>query len=457
MDIYIDEDLGTDGPDYGSGLGEAAVQTFEYAFSRIPTLYGEDYFLRFSNAAYELPVLAGKYPAGPYRIHLVGSLGLLKSGAIAAALQGSGPAHGTLADAEDLTGYVDKLVLASGQWKLIDSNIDSKTVQLVGTWFYGAPTGSYEVYDWGTRIVGAKGIVGQNLQNIIFDQLDISGTEYAQSSNYLNQMMFHRCKIRGHFGYEAGSMCLMRQCLLSGEESLTYCTDGAKMEAIQCKWIRGSAPWALYIATGGKFYIDGGCVFDGVAPAAGSIGVHAVQGGLAFFDPLHSTSMGAAKIRNFETGIKAITDGKAYETATNVYSGNVTNEAIGLDFGKVQNFAPAWSSTGAIQPAIGNGILTGWTLSVGQLVTETVTLVVGSTTVLGDGVWMFGTAHPVKNPMIGEATGAHAGGAPMGATFWNGSLTSFVIQSSSGQWGKTLPVAWAPGDYLVIQHTYTRK
>lgn len=114
----------------------------------------------------------------------------------------------------------------------------------------------------------------------------------------------------------------------------------------------------------------------------------------------------------------------------------------------------AWTAS-AVNPALGNGTLTGSWWREGKSTTFEANLVIGSTTALGTGDWRFApvgilTAAPV-NKCIGTAMAKHGAAAPvMGIVVWaaSGAFATIIDPATGNPYSATVPFAWANGDTL---------
>jgi hypothetical protein len=130
-------------------------------------------------------------------------------------------------------------------------------------------------------------------------------------------------------------------------------------------------------------------------------------------------------------------------------------------------FTPTWSSSGT-QPVLGNGTLVGRYLQINKLVLVYMQLIIGSTTTVGTGSYLFSfplTAVAVTSggtiPGSGMLTDASAFAAyQIVPSFSSGSTTNFrafVFQNStqvSNTISATVPVVPATGDEYRISYVY---
>lgn len=123
-------------------------------------------------------------------------------------------------------------------------------------------------------------------------------------------------------------------------------------------------------------------------------------------------------------------------------------------------YTPTW--TASVNPAIGNGTLTGAYRKIGKTLDVRIRMTAGSTTTFGTGDWRF--ALPAGVAAVG-ATGlwqvcpAYAQDAStsnyIGAARIDGAGTTFFISSSAvaANWSAAAPFSWGNADFLTITGT----
>ena len=337
----MDNALGTDDLNHGTGPGAAAFASIGFAWNAIAPLYGGGVVINISNAIYNEDLnFNGKNATNSiYAIYLKGTMVITRAVVAAAgSVKGVGAIQGTLVDnvgGMGVNAHANKLLVAmsgvnNGSFRIIDANT-ANTFTICGTWDDGAGGGgapaagdSYEVRDWGTRINGSLqlpfGMKGLIAQNIDFT--------HATLNNYLTNMSQYEadaCRFNASFTVEANAVALVRQSLFLNTNGYFNVTSGALGELVMSKVIKGGPAAGLFVEGGGRLYIDGGCVVEGVA-AAGNIGLFCRTNGNIFFDPLWSNTWGNARIRNWNVGINSVTGGVITGTGTNQYAGNNFNE-----------------------------------------------------------------------------------------------------------------------------------
>lgn len=151
-----------------------------------------------------------------------------------------------------------------------------------------------------------------------------------------------------------------------------------------------------------------------------------------------------------------ITAGTLY-TLTNAAISNVYHsKAVSpLGFPAYMTYSPTWASSGT-QPSIGNGTISGLFKLVGKEVTLYDSIIMGTTTTFGTGTYTLTVPITVQQQLVDASIGldSSTGTYYSGSAFWNGSTTTFVVISSAGIWGATVPVTWASSDYIVAQYKY---
>lgn len=123
------------------------------------------------------------------------------------------------------------------------------------------------------------------------------------------------------------------------------------------------------------------------------------------------------------------------------------------------NYSVTWSSTGASQPAIGNGTLTGSFSIANGYVTAVVTLFCGSTTTYGDPYWKFSVPVTSAGPgqMFGQANDSGTAEYPVYITISNGTTAptvSGITPSATGSVYSAFPMTWTENDSLNMVYTY---
>lgn len=121
------------------------------------------------------------------------------------------------------------------------------------------------------------------------------------------------------------------------------------------------------------------------------------------------------------------------------------------------SYTPTW--TASVNPAIGNGTLTGAYLIMGKTLFFRIYMLAGTTTTFGTGEWSFGLPTGVG---VVAKTGVRQSFAVSAAdigTAWRGghgyvdsAATAVQIQGPDGgsRWGSAVPHTWANTDYLEL-------
>lgn len=134
------------------------------------------------------------------------------------------------------------------------------------------------------------------------------------------------------------------------------------------------------------------------------------------------------------------------------------NRTVGV--GEWTSYTPVWTGAGG-NPTLGNGSLTGKYSRVGTTVHFKIRLIIGSTTTLATGLWMF------TMPFTKEFANREALGPclmeDVGAADWTGTANNLdgttLFVAVSGAAGlvyltNTTPFAWGTDDFVSIQGTY---
>lgn len=157
----------------------------------------------------------------------------------------------------------------------------------------------------------------------------------------------------------------------------------------------------------------------------------------------------------------------AYEDEANTFSGinsftlGLRERSRGYYLGEGQSYAVVWGNTGATQPAVNNGALTGLYWKVGKKVDVTVALTIGSTTTLGTAGGLFTFSTPTTMASFGDVGSgiAFATGVPyIGITLANATGT-FVLYANDGAGGVAIlqngaPFTFAAGDAMKFSFSY---
>jgi hypothetical protein len=119
------------------------------------------------------------------------------------------------------------------------------------------------------------------------------------------------------------------------------------------------------------------------------------------------------------------------------------------------SFAPSWRAD-TTDPAIGNGALTGEIAGHGKFRRYTVSVITGTTTTFGSGLWYFplkGSNERAKTTAIGTVYGLDAGTAfRAGACYIlaGDNKIRFVSEGAQNDWSSAIPHVWAYPDYFLF-------
>jgi hypothetical protein len=127
------------------------------------------------------------------------------------------------------------------------------------------------------------------------------------------------------------------------------------------------------------------------------------------------------------------------------------------------SYVPPWGASGGTVPVLGNGVLVGRYLRVGQWVDLVVTLTMGSTTTYGSGAfWSLGLPFaPVLSGAptteltfrVGAMTGAGATQPPL-IGYYIGANQVYLVTSVGGLVNPTTPFTWSTGAILSMRGSY---
>jgi hypothetical protein len=126
---------------------------------------------------------------------------------------------------------------------------------------------------------------------------------------------------------------------------------------------------------------------------------------------------------------------------------------------KRQTDVPTWTG-GATPPALGDGTLNASYVRYGDLITVHISLIWGSSTTPGNGLWAFSLPRESLRNAVGSLhvldaspVAVYPGAATVAI---NGSTVGGVVAGFTGAYlGVSTPITWAAGDKLDIQITYT--
>lgn len=147
-----------------------------------------------------------------------------------------------------------------------------------------------------------------------------------------------------------------------------------------------------------------------------------------------------------DTGVLSYSNGTAW---TNVSPGSAA-------LGAWQTYTPVWTAS-VTNPTLGNGTISGRYQQIGKTVQVVCRLVIGSTTTLGSGYWIFSL------PVPGAATICHGGGMASDAgvatypilTRWDGgTFTCWQTDVANTLISPGAPFAWGASDTLEFGLTY---
>lgn len=148
--------------------------------------------------------------------------------------------------------------------------------------------------------------------------------------------------------------------------------------------------------------------------------------------------------------------GKGY--ATYQYDGTSQRwRLINHRQGDMITYTPVWTAV-SVNPAIGNGTLTGNYLLDGSVVKFIIGLTVGSTTTFGTGLWRFSLPIAAVAPLTPHATALAfdtSGAISRLAMAISISTTTIALNGdNAGQFSATVPFTWATGDTINLYGEY---
>ncbi len=120
------------------------------------------------------------------------------------------------------------------------------------------------------------------------------------------------------------------------------------------------------------------------------------------------------------------------------------------------SFATTWTAA-SVNPAIGNGTITGKYRRTGNSVTYHVSITMGSTTTTGTGEWYLDLPYAAADEVsIGSALAWESGIGKDEGTCWLNSVTGLqaISDINASDWGDAVPFTWADGDIYRVSITY---
>jgi len=126
-----------------------------------------------------------------------------------------------------------------------------------------------------------------------------------------------------------------------------------------------------------------------------------------------------------------------------------------LDDYEEGTYTPAW--TASVNPAIGNGTLSGRYVIVGGLCNVQISLTMGSTTTFGTGEWSFSVPVVSVAASTGQVWALDSGTAFfIGICRINAGVATLAIFSNNAgsAWSQSQPFTWASGDQIELSLTY---
>jgi hypothetical protein len=147
---------------------------------------------------------------------------------------------------------------------------------------------------------------------------------------------------------------------------------------------------------------------------------------------------------------------------------NITDNGQNNDwFTKPQYYVPTWTSNGATQPSLGNGLIRALWSRNGRTATVSLELSFGTTTTAGTGDWFFSCPPLTENPYapvqhcgsgyVTNSTGSAAAVFSVRKSTTGNTIEMFYpsLAGASTRVGGTAPTStWGAGSYLRLSYTY---
>ncbi len=327
MTVYVDATDGTDDADHGTGVDSNAFATVQYAIDMIPGTVGGNVYIYVNAESYAEDVtIQGKNFTGTFSINITGTASTLDSLTAASGVQGSPGTQGTVVrNSGTWTSNQRQNKWArftsgnnNGVRRVIDSNT-TDTITIAGAWDGSIASGdTFVVEEPATTIqsiyVGA-GQVSVNITSVAFNfQSSFNYMFYTFSQGtvtFCRQIFASDAAIAVYKAYAVFSQCYFEQTRL-------FCGYGAFTRLSGCKFYKmGTSGCASQTTDCSTLLVDQGTIHDG-ASEAGSTAVFLYAFGIL--------RTGDHYIRNWATGIYALSGGVAVNTAAVQYSGNTTDE-----------------------------------------------------------------------------------------------------------------------------------
>jgi hypothetical protein len=324
MTLYVDATDGTNDPNLGTAIGEDAFATIQYAFDKIPPVYGGNVIIYLSGEAYaETCILQGKSPTGSFTITLQGTVDVISSHTC-----GTGNLAGTYS--ANVSHQYAKLVRDTGTWTanevqnkwvkvtsgnnedeyaVIDSN-DTTSIRPLGRFIGGAFVDSTDTFDICEPITSITDLqIGTNQKNVIVQDIDLTisnGTNTTLFGSY-SQVKLIRCNLVftsvSSIWIPFLSDVTFDACYC--EKLRIFVRGGTKAYINATKmYTGGGSNRCLNVDESGTLYINNGSIIEGISAVYNS--------GLATINCFASNFRNT--IRNATTGITAEMNGIALLT-----------------------------------------------------------------------------------------------------------------------------------------------
>lgn len=129
-----------------------------------------------------------------------------------------------------------------------------------------------------------------------------------------------------------------------------------------------------------------------------------------------------------------------------------TRVPSGMIQSAASSYTPVWSTSGA---SIGNGTLAGSYTRTGDIATATISMVAGSTTNFGSGMFVFSLPFTSSAAAVGSVWIQDTGtGYRTGVCLTAGNLLTCYTDNQVDGVKSTIPMTWAAGDILTISVTF---
>jgi len=326
MTLYVDKTDGSDSlEDHRTGVDGDAFATVQYAIDVIAGLVGGNVTININNEDYDEDiVIRGKSLTGDYTITLQGTLSQQDTPTMDSAVQGSGATQGSITDTGKFGSYDNMLIYANSEYRVIDSDT-ANVATICGCWS-GVTSGTWIVYDWGTKINSITVEGGQ--QGIALYDIETDGSigmrvvENSILAGYRLNLTASSYGLRT----QRGGMSYLYQCYINSDSIGSDLTQFGYNYLSGCKiYTTSDGDTGCMVNLNSSLYAQHGTVIDALSQV-NTDGIRILNASTAScYCP---AANGYLRIRNQDEGIKAYQGGQGTNTSNNQYAGNNNDEQV---------------------------------------------------------------------------------------------------------------------------------